>query len=575
MHLPFPGAPGAQYLGDHRCRFSVWAPAARRVEVHIAAPEDRLIVLDRQPDGMFAADAAGVAPGTRYFFRLDGKDDLPDPASRHQPDGVFGPSAVIDTAFAWTAPRPGVPAAADLVIYELHVGTFSAAGTFDGAIPYLDALADLGVTAIELCPIAEFPGARNWGYDGVFAYAAQSTYGGPEGLFRLVDAAHARGLAVLLDVVYNHVGPEGNVLARFGPYFTAGRTPWGEAINFDGSGSDEVRAYFIESALYYMTELGIDGFRVDAIHAICDHAATPFVAALAAAIHERAAALGTRTMVIAESDLNDPRVIAPADGFGFGMDAQWSDDFHHALAAKLTGERAGYYADFGTLGDLARAFCDGFVLIGQRSRFRGRSHGRPAPAAGGERFVVFSQNHDQVGNRPRGDRLALSVTPAAQRVTACALLIAPYIPLLFMGQEYGETAPFPYFTSHADATLGRAVKAGRASELSAFGWPEACAWDPQDPGAFAAAKLDPGRGDSTAGRGLRALYGELLRLRKAHLWTDAVDRFATRAVADEARQTVTVYREGAGVRWVCVLAFGTGNTEVAIDFGPGPWRQIL
>lgn len=576
MHPLSVTAPGAVYLGDNRCQFSVWAPRAHRVDVHVLSPDDRMIELAPEAFGMFVAEAGGIVPGTEYLLRIDGTDELPDPASRCQPAGVHGPSEVVDAHFAWREPRLGVPAPDDLILYELHVGVFSEPGTFDGAIEHLDALAELGITAIELCPIAEFPGGRNWGYDGVFAYAAQSTYGGPRGLARLVDACHARGIAVFLDVVYNHLGPEGNVLARFGPYFTDRyHTPWGDAINFDGPGADQVRAYFIESALYYLTELRIDGFRVDAIHAINDRSAVPFLAELTQAIHHRAAKLGQRTMVIAESDLGDPRVFAPPEMFGFGMDAQWADDFHHAVHALITGERAGYYADFGKLSDIARAYENGFVFTGQRSQFRGRRHGRAPGLADGDRFVVCTQNHDQVGNRARGDRLAASITPAKDRLAACALLCAPYIPLLFMGQEYGEQASFPYFTGHTDLTLGRAVREGRRREFEKFGWQPEDIPDPQDPGTFTKAKLDPSRGDTPQGRGMRALYTELLRLRRTRPALGALDRFATRADVDEAAEAVIVYRQAGDESCVCVLVFGDREVEVDVAFGPGTWRLEL
>jgi maltooligosyltrehalose trehalohydrolase len=501
---------------DEGVAFSVWAPRADAVAVRVAG-RGRL-PLEARGDGVWAGCFLGAAAGDDYRFELTGPEGtatLPDPVSRHQPAGVHGPSRVVDPArHAWSdAGWAGRPLAAQ-VLYELHVGTFTDAGTFDGAIADLARLAALGVTTVELMPVAEFPGARNWGYDGVHLYAPQSTYGGPDGLRRLVDAAHAARLGVVLDVVYNHLGPEGNVLSRYGPYFTDRyRTPWGNAVNYDDAGCDEVRRFVLDNARYWVTEFHVDGLRLDAVHAIFDAGARPLLAELAAAVHETAAALGRRVDVIAESDLNDARLVRDPGRGGYGLDAQWSDDFHHAVHAALTGERDGYYGDFGGVAPVAKSLRDRFVYDGARSAFRGRRHGGPAGDVPGDRFVVFTQNHDQVGNRARGERLAALTDAPRDRLGAALLLLAPYVPLLFMGQEYGETNPFLYFTDHQDPALVAAVRAGRRAEFAAFAW-QGDVPDPQAPETFARSRLDRTR-VGTPGHGeLFALYHDLLALRR-------------------------------------------------------------
>ena len=496
-------------------RFTVWAPHADRVDAVLLDP-DEVVALAPAGDGLFAGVAAGAGPGRRYRYRLDGGDELPDPASSFQPDGVAGPSAVVAPWDGWTdAGWRGVPLA-ELVLYELHVGTFTPQGTFDAILPRLAELRELGVTAIELMPVAQFPGARNWGYDGVFPYAVQDSYGGPEGLSRLVDAAHAAGLAVCLDCVFNHLGPEGNVLPRFGPVFTERyRTPWGAAINMDGPGSDGVRALLIGSALRFMEEFHVDALRLDAVDQIADASATHFLAELADAVAGAAERAGRPLYLIAESDLNDPRMITSRAAGGLGMDAQWSGDLHHSLHALVTGEESGYYADFAGRGTrmAARAYREAFAYTGQRSRYRGRRHGAPAAGIPGSRFVVFGQNHDQVGNRMLGDRLAQTAGFEAAKLMAGAVLLAPQVPLLFMGEEHADAAPFPFFTSHSGAELIEAVRRGRAEEFRSFRW----AGEPPDPQAedtFRSATLSwDSRGEGAHGQVLD-LYRELLRLRR-------------------------------------------------------------
>src|SRR4051794_29175471 len=438
---PWERSLGAVPGGDGTVEFRVWAPHAERVDVRVRGRDHEC-----KHDG-FGVRTARVpaAAGDDYVFVLDGRE-LPDPASRHQPEGLRGPSRIVDPkAFRWTdAGWHGGAALEDAVLYELHVGTFTREGTFDAAIEHLPELARLGVTHIELMPVAEFPGKRGWGYDGVYISAAQSSYGGPLGLNRLVDAAHAANIGVILDVVYNHVGASGNAaLAAYGPYFTEKySTFWGEAINYDDADCDPVREWVLQSAEGWIRDFHVDGLRLDAIHAIYDDSANPILRAIA----ERAHAANPRAIVIAESALNDPRVIRPVDRGGLGHDAQWADDFHHALRVLLTGEKEGYYEEFGTVADLAKAYQRPFVHDGQWSDFRKRSFGAPAHDRPVEQFVVFDMDHDQVGNRAFGDRLPAEVRPLA----AFCTILTPFLPMLFMGEEHGDDAPFQFFSDHID-----------------------------------------------------------------------------------------------------------------------------
>lgn len=508
---------GAVPLTDGSTRFSVWAPKARLVEVVIT----RDGTAESHPlapgsDGVHRGTVRRVPAGSDYSYRLDGGPDRPDPVSRWRPRGVHGPTRVVDpAAFQWTDGAWRGLETADLAIYELHVGTFTLGGTFDGAIERLPALRELGVTALEIMPVAEFPGGRNWGYDGVSLYAAQSTYGGPNGLKRLVDAAHRAGLAVLLDVVYNHLGPEGNYLGEFGPYFSDRyRTAWGVGFNLDGPDSDEVRRYLVDNAVYWVTEYHLDGLRLDAADRIVDLSPAHVVEEIGEAVHAQGEALGRRTLVIAEIDANDPRWVRGRDVGGYGLDAHWSDDFHHAVHVALTGERSGYYADFVDPGAVAKALGERYVNDGRYSPHRRRSHGRPAVDVPADRFVVCVQNHDQTGNRARGERLAALVSPEALRLAAAILLLSPYVPLLFMGEEHGETNPFLYFVSHGDPALVEAVREGRRREFESFGWAGDVP-DPQAEDTFEASRPRWEQAESPGGARLRALYRDLLRLRRS------------------------------------------------------------
>jgi maltooligosyltrehalose trehalohydrolase len=545
------------------------------VVLHIAHPERPVVTMERRPGGYFETVVEQAPAGTLYTYRLDGGPDRPDPASRFQPSGVHGPSEVIDPAFEWQDETwRGLPLET-CVFYELHVGTFTAAGTFDAIIPRLDELRELGVNFLELMPVAQFPGSRNWGYDGVCLFAVQNSYGGPEGLRRLVNECHRRGMGVALDIVYNHLGPEGNYLAEFGPYFTDSyRTPWGLALNFDGPESDEVRQYFIENALYWIRDFHIDALRLDAVHGIFDRSAYPFLEELGDAVHQEAARLNRPVHVIPESDLNDPRLIRPKELGGFGLDAQWADDFHHALHVLLTGERSGYYEDFDGLGSLARVMREGFVYTGQYSQFRRRRHGASPGDLPGQRFVVFSQNHDQVGNRMLGERLSSLASFEALKLAAAAVLLSPYVPLLFMGEEYGEVAPFLYFVSHSDAGLVDAVRRGRTQEFAGFAW-RGEPPDPQVEETFLRSKLHWELRNDGEHRTLRLYYRELLRLRREVGPLRTLNRRTLEVVGVDESQVLLVRRWRDEDEVLVVLCFAESDGRVRLPAAAGLWRKLL
>ena len=567
---------GASFQGNGRCNFLVYAPLAKQVEVRIQSPRAQARPLERDERGYHQGVLDDVAPGALYVYRLDGRSERPDPASRFQPLGVHGPSQVVEPGDIRSGePRwHGLPLEA-YIFYELHVGTFSAEGTFDAVIPHLDGLGELGVTAIELMPVAQFPGNRNWGYDGVYPFAAQNSYGGPDGLRRLVDASHLRGMAVVLDVVYNHLGPEGNYLGDFGPYFTDRyRTPWGTSLNFDGPHSDEVRRFFIESALYWLSEIRVDSLRIDAIHGIPDFSAYPFLAELADMVRELAAREDRRIHLIPESDLNDVRAITPRVSGGFGLDAQWNDDFHHALHTLLTDEREGYYGDFGKLGDLVKAHAEGFVYTGQYSEYRKRRHGNSSRDVPARQLVVFSQNHDQVGNRLGGERLTRLVSFEALKLAAGIVLLSPFLPLLFMGEEYGEPAPFLYFVSHSDQPLVEAVRKGRKQEFAAFCW-EGEPPDPQDEGTFLRSRLDRRLAEKGDHRLLREYYRELIRLRKGHPALSRLRKDEMEVSVHAGEKVLLVRRWNGEAQAAAACHFG--DTPVALDLSlpPGQWEKLL
>jgi maltooligosyltrehalose trehalohydrolase len=504
---------GTTRLPDGSWQFLLWAPQSRSVSIHFK-DTDELTPMENLERGYHRAILKALDANTKYLYRLEDGRELPDPASRLQPEGVHGPSQIVDTgAFRWTDQSwEGRPLAGS-IFYELHVGVYTPEGTFDALIPRLPDLVDLGITTIEIMPIAQFPGGRNWGYDGTYPFAPQSTYGVPQQLQRLVDAAHGQGLAVALDVVYNHLGPEGNYLNAFGPYFTDRyQTPWGQAVNYDGQGSDEVRRFFTDNALYWLDEYHFDALRLDAVHGIFDFSARHFLAELKAAVADLASKLGRQIHVIAESDLNDSRLLHDRCHGGYALDGQWSDDFHHSVHTLLTKENRGYYEDFGGIGPLVSTLQDGWYYRGQYSKHRKRRHGNLPVGVAPERFVVCNQNHDQVGNRAGGERLTALVNFEALKLAAGITLLSPFTPLLFMGEEYGEPAPFQYFTSHGDPALAEAVRRGRREEFAPFGWEEAVP-DPQDKETFLRSHLKPELRDKEPHKTLYDFYRELMALR--------------------------------------------------------------
>jgi maltooligosyltrehalose trehalohydrolase len=531
--------------------------------------------MERAADGCWQVEAGGVWPGTRYMLVIDAEKERPDPSSHSQPEGVGGPSAVVDhAAFRWEDEVwRGVPLAG-LVLYELHVGTFTPDGTFEAVVPRLADLKELGVTSIELMPVAQFPGRRNWGYDGAFPFAPQHSYGGPQGLKTLVNAAHKCGLGVFLDVVYNHIGPRGNRLEDFGPYFSARYNGlWGRALNFDEAGSDMVRDYFIENALYWLREFHIDGLRLDAIDAIFDHSARTFLEELADRKAAFAEETGREIILSAESDRNDPRLIRPPACGGYGIGAQWCDDFHHSLHSLLTGEKRGYYVDFGGTDRMARSIRDAYVYQGEYSVFRGRRHGAPPTGCRPEQFIVFSQNHDQVGNRLGGTRLTHLVSFEAAKLAAACVLTSQFVPMLFMGEEYAESAPFLFFADHPDGDLRDAVRRGRKRTMEAFAWTETPE-DPADPVTFEKSLI--GWGKRTSGRHATMLgyYREIIRLRTALPALGEPGGLLDAGRAGGGR-AVFLRRRNSGSEAVVVLNFAESAVDAAMPVPGGEWRKRL
>ncbi|RSO07274.1 malto-oligosyltrehalose trehalohydrolase [Streptomyces sp. WAC 06783] len=587
--------------------FEVWAPDAERVALHFVAPHGRAdgategadasgTAGDRAANGALTtghAVATGYAPtgavsaehvpmerapgrpgwwradvparhGDRYGFRLDDGPLLPDPRSARQPEGPDGPSAVVEhDRFVWQHPWAGRPLPG-AVLYEMHVGTFTGAGTFDAAIEHLPHLAGLGITHLALMPVCPFPGTHGWGYEGVAPWAVHEPYGGPDGLKRLVDAAHGHGLGVVLDVVHNHLGPSGNHLPAFGPYFTeTHHTPWGAAVNLDAPGSDEVRAYFIGSALAWLRDYRLDGLRLDAVHALHDTRARHFLADLSGAVDALATHLRRPLFLIAESDLNDPRVLAPRSGGGYGLHAQWNDDFHHSLHTALTGESQGYYADFARapLAALAKTLTGGFFHDGTYSSFRGRRHGSPLDrrATDAHRLLAYAQTHDQIGNRALGDRQAAGLSPGLVACGAALVLCSPFTPMLFMGEEWAARTPWQFFTDHTDPELAEAVRDGRRREFAAHGWRASEIPDPQDPATRDRSCLDWSEPEREPHAALLAWYRTLLAVRAARPELTDPDMTRTEVTYDEEARWLCV-RRGA-VRVVVRLA-GEGTAEV-------------
>ncbi len=553
---------GAVAQPDGSCGFELWAPSLEHVEVELISPSPRRVPMKKDEQGVHRAAISDVVPGSRYRFSA-GDRSWPDPASRHQPEGVHGPSAVVDPTFPWTDRRWRGRALADVVIYELHVGTFTRAGTFDAAIDELDRLVQLGIGAIEIMPVAQCPGERNWGYDGAFPFAVAYAYGGPDGLRRFVDACHARELAVVLDVVYNHFGPEG-VPVELAPFFRDDcHTPWGSALNFDGPDSDGVRRFFLDNAALWLRTYHIDGLRLDAVHGIVDRAPIQFLDELA----QLAAAIGDESWprwLIAESDANDPRLVRSTTQGGIGLDAVWADDFHHVLHRLLTGEDQGWYVDYEDPALLVAAIESGFAYRGQHSRFRRRRHGAPGDGLPPEAFVVSVQNHDQIGNRPLGERLVTLVTPEAAAMAMAMLLLSPHVPLVFMGEEYGDPAPFLFFTDHGDPAVIEATRRGRREEHFGDGEPA----DPQSPTTMAKSVIDPRLRERSPHREREALFHALLAARRLPAFV--AERARCRCeLLEDGRLLRVAYGERGPLAFFHLRGQGPAPLELALP--PGEW----
>jgi maltooligosyltrehalose trehalohydrolase len=576
---PFAGA--ALQPGD-TCKFSVWAPFRKQVALSVIQPQPQVYPMQKDDKGYWHTTIENAAPGLQYKYILDEDAALPDPASRWQPEGVHGPSAIVDTQFEWSdASWQGLDLA-ELVIYELHTGTFSPTHDFQGIIDKLAYLRSLGITAIEIMPVAQFPGDRNWGYDGVYPFAVQHSYGGVNGLKALVNAAHQHGIAVILDVVYNHLGPEGNYFSQYGPWFTDKyKTPWGPALNFDDAWCDAVRAYYIQNALMWLDEFHIDGLRMDAVHAIWDCGAKHFTAELSELVDALQVSSGKKKFLIAEIDLNSPRYITPREQGGYGMHAQWIDEFHHALHSLLTGEVNGYYADFGGLAPLAKSFQDSYVFTGEYSDVRKRHFGVSPSGNDYHQFIVFTQNHDQIGNRMLGDRLSTQISFEAQKLAAAMMLLSPHVPMLFMGEEYGETKPFQFFTSHSDKALIEAVTNGRREEFASFAW-EGEVPDPQSADTFNNSSLSWDTKQDKAAA-LTELYRFLIAFRKTRRAMSNTARSGVKVQIPQAEeQLLLVERSGDGDRLLIlfncsdhVLEYqytGTGELLKKFDSAAAVWN---
>ena len=552
--------------------FSVWAPHAKSVDLLL---DERRIPLAPAARGYWQADVPAHA-GQNYKYSLDGAAGLPDPRSRWQPQGVHGASQVLGSLISETQmPDRSIFRAAPLseaIIYELHVGTFTPEGTYAAALTKLEHLCELGVTHLELMPLASFPGQRGWGYDGVGLFAPFPAYGTPAELAAFVQACHSRGLAVLLDVVYNHLGPDGNYLGSFAPYFTDRyKTGWGAAINYDGPHSDEVREFVVDNALMWLKDYEFDGLRLDAVHAIFSFEAVHLLEVLSKAVRALGEELGKPLVLIAESDLNDPRLVHPVSRGGFGLDAQWSDDFHHALHRYFTGERDGYYADFQGLPDVATALRDGYVYQGQHSVHRGRRHGRPPANVEPHQLVVSAQNHDQIGNRAQGERLSGLLDAQGLKAVAALTLLSPFVPLLFQGEEWGASTPFLYFTDHQDPELGRLVAEGRSKEFSAFRWQGAVP-NPQELNTFERSKLDWSELSQPGHAELLEWYRRLIRLKKdqpAMPRESRADAVRPRVNFDAAAQWLSFVHNGV------LLALNWNDRAQRVPMPGGEWKLVM
>ncbi|TSK07438.1 MAG: malto-oligosyltrehalose trehalohydrolase [Geobacter sp.] len=568
---------GATVLEDGGVQFRVWAPKSKAASVLILSGKAAgTVPMQPEGKGYYSVTVPGVTDGDRYLFQLESGKTYPDPFSRYQPNGVHEPSQVVDPGlFNWMEEGwQGIPLE-EYRIYEIHVGTFTREGTFEAVIEHLDYLVELGVSAIELMPVSQCPGRRNWGYDGVYHFAPQHSYGGPDGLRRLVNACHKKGLAVLLDVVYNHFGPEGCYLDEFGPYFTDKyRTPWGRAVNLDGADSDPVLDYFISNAGYWINEFHFDGLRLDAVDWIFDQTPKPLLRRLADEVHRHRERLGRGIYLFAENDTNDVRLINSPEKCGFGLDAQWCDNFHHALRALLTGETTGYYEDFGQFVQLQKAYSEAFVYTGEYSRYRRRRHGGPTERHPGFQFVVFSQNHDQVGNRKCGDRLSATLPLSQLLLTASAVILSPYLPLLFMGEEYGERAPFHYFIDHSDPELVDMVRKGKHEE-HASGVCEGEIPDPAAEETFLESKVSVGTPKEGEQAVILAFYKKLFSLRASLPALRVFQRDAMEVSGLPEQKVLFLRRWTDGEAAICLFSFSNIQQEVPLALPQGSWERVL
>ncbi len=567
---------GAVYLGDGKCSFTVWAPRRREVALDIVEPLSRRIHMKKDHLGYWNMVVDHIVPGSRYFFVLDGVDCRPDPASIFQPLGVHGPSEVVNhAAFPWADGSWHGNSLQKMVIYELHVGTFTPEGNFESIISRLDELVELGINAIELMPIAQFSGGRNWGYDGSYLYAAQNSYGGPNGFKKLVDACHQKGLSVILDVVYNHLGPEGNYLCDFGPYFTdQHKTPWRSAIDFEGFYRDGVRDFFVQNMLSWFENYHVDALRLDAVHGIYDSSPKHILQELSEEVLLFSEKHGRSFYLIAESDLNEPKVIRIRELGGYGVDAQWCDDFHHILHVLLTGEKDGYYVDFHSLEDFKKTMTEGYVYSGQYSQYRGRFYGDSTSGLPAYQFIVFSQNHDQVGNRIGGERLSELACFERLKLAAAIVLTSPYIPLLFMGEEYGEKAPFLYFESHSDPALIRAVSEGRKKGLELFKARKTFS-EPHALETFMACKLHWEERRLGQHGVLLEFYKTLIRLRKEDFCLAWLDNEHLDMVIVPEKKIAYWYRRHRNRHLFFIAGFGLEEQVCSPGVEPGKWKKVF
>jgi maltooligosyltrehalose trehalohydrolase len=562
---------GVSFSARGEAEVLVWAPFATRLSLVLTESGEE-ISLEQESLGYWSCFITKLKPGDRYRYRLNERDEFPDPASLFQPLGVAGPSQVFNPhSFPWTDYTWNNIPLQEYVFYEIHTGTFTYQGTFSGIADKLDYVKDLGITTIELMPVAQFSGNRNWGYDGVFPFAVQNSYGGPESLQHLVNACHKKGIAVVLDIVYNHVGPEGNVLQKFGPYFTDKyHTPWGDAVNMDDAGCDAVRKYIIENALMWFRDFHIDALRLDAVHAIKDFSPTHILRELKEYTTELTQVTGRPYYLIVESDLNDVRFIDATERKGFAMDAQWADEFHHALRVVTGNERNGYYKDFNGLVHFAKSYRDAYVYDGIYSPHRQKTFGTKTTGFSNNKFVVFSQNHDHIGNRMLGERIGSLVSFEMQKVMAAAVIMSPFLPLLFMGEEYGETNPFQYFVDHSDEELIESVRKGRKKEFTAF-HQEGDVPDPKSAVVFQKSALNWSLVETARHAAMLSYYKDILSLRKNLPAITRADREQMTMKVFEAEQLLIVKRDYNGDAVLCIFNFSGTEQEIINPFPNEPW----